>query len=104
VSLTLPSLRLLAALALVAPIGACSVFEGKQDVAEYADDSSITNSIRAKYIEDPVVKFRDVSVTTMDGVVQLGGFVDTPTERSRASQIARSTKGVRAVQNNITVR
>ena len=103
-SLNAPSLRLLAALALAAPIAACSVFEGKQNVAEYADDSSITNSIRAKFIEDPVVKFRDVGVTTMDGVVQLSGFVDTPTERARAGQIARGTKGVRSVQNNIAVR
>jgi len=104
VSLTSPALRLLAALAIAAPIAACSVFEGKQDVAEYTDDSVITNKIRGKFIEDPVVKFRDVSVTTMNGVVQLGGFVDTPTERARAGQIARNTQGVRQVQNGIAVR
>lgn len=102
--LTSSSLRLFAVLALAMPIAACTVFEGRQNVAEYADDSGITNSIRAKYIEDPVVKFRDVSVTTMNGVVQLGGFVDTPSERARAGQIARSTTGVRQVQNNIAVR
>jgi hyperosmotically inducible periplasmic protein len=104
VSLTRPMVSLFAALAVAAPIAACSVFEGRQSVAEYADDSTITNSVRARFVEDPVVKAGDVGVTTMDGVVQLSGFVDSPTERARAGQIARGVKGVRQVRNNINVR
>jgi len=42
------AIRLLVALALAAPVAACDVFEGRQNVTEYADDSTITNTIRAR--------------------------------------------------------
>ena len=45
VSLASLTIRLLTALALAAPVGACEVVEGRQGVAEYADDSTISNSI-----------------------------------------------------------
>ncbi|HJQ58539.1 MAG TPA: BON domain-containing protein [Vineibacter sp.] len=102
--LTSSSLRLLAALLLAVPAAACTVVEGRQTVGEYVDDSTITNNIRAKFIEDPTVKFRDVGVSTMNGVVQLSGFVSTSVERGRAGQIAANTKGVRQVRNDIVVR
>ena len=98
------SIRLLAALALAAPAAACSVMEGQQSVSEYVDDSTITNNIRARYIEDPGVHFGDVGVTTMNGVVQLSGRVNSRTEAARAAQIAAGVKGVRRVDNNIAVR
>jgi osmotically-inducible protein OsmY len=98
------SLRLLAALMLAAPVAACSVFQGQQSVAEYVDDSTITNTIRARYVEDPGVHFGDVGVTTNNGVVQLSGRVNSRTEAVRAAQIAGSVKGVRRVDNGIIVR
>ena len=104
VSTKIATVRLLAALALLAPVTACSVFQGRQDVAEYAEDSVITNTIRARLVDDPVVNFGDVSVTTMNGVVTLSGVVDSSTEAARASQIARGVDGVKAVNNNIAVR
>lgn len=97
-------MRLLAALALLAPVTACSVFQGRQDVAEYTEDSVITNTIRARLVDDPVVNFGDVSVTTMNGVVTLSGVVDSSNEVARASQVARGVDGVKAVNNNIAVR
>ena len=80
------------------------MFEGRQSVASYTDDSVITNTIRARYIEDRVVNFGDVGVTTMNGNVRLSGRVDSSTEASRAAQIARSVDGVRSVENDIMVR
>jgi hyperosmotically inducible protein len=96
--------RLPAALAVAAAISACTVFEGRQDVAGYTNDSVITNTIRAKYVEDPVVNFGDVAVTTMNGNVRLSGRVDSASESARAGQIARSVDGVRSVDNEILVR
>jgi hyperosmotically inducible periplasmic protein len=104
VSLASLTIRLLTALVLAAPVGACDVFQGRQGVAEYADDSAITNSIRAKFIEDPMVHFGDVGVTTLNGNVQLTGRVNSERERQRAAQIARDVKGVRSVKNEIVVR
>jgi hyperosmotically inducible protein len=96
--------RLPAVLAVAAAISACAVFEGRQDVAGYTNDSVITNTIRAKYVEDPVVNFGDVAVTTMNGNVRLSGRVDSGSEAARAGQIARSVDGVRRVDNEIVVR
>jgi osmotically-inducible protein OsmY len=93
-----------AALLVAAVVSGCAVFEGRQDVQAYTSDSVITNSIRAKYVEDPVVNFGDVAVTTLNGNVRLSGRVDSGTEVSRAVQIARSVDGVRSVDNDILVR
>jgi len=104
VKLTASSIRLIAALALAAPIAACDVFAGRQNVAEYVDDSTITNNIRARYIDDPTVHFGDVGVTTLNGNVRLSGRVNSDRERLRAAQVARGVKGVRSVDNEIIVR
>jgi osmotically-inducible protein OsmY len=101
VSLTI---RLLTALVLAAPVVACDVFEGRQGVSGYAEDSNITNTIRARYIEDPRVDFGDVGVTTLNGNVRLSGLVNSERERQQAAQIARGVKGVRSVDNQIAVR
>ena len=98
------TIRLLLALVLAAPVVACDVFQNRQGVAEYADDSVITNSIRARYLDDPMVHFGDVGVTTLNGNVRLTGRVNSERERQRAAQIARAEKGVRSVDNEIAVR
>ena len=103
-SRTSQTIRLLAALVLAAPIAACDVFQGKQNVSEYVDYSTITNGIRAKFVEDSVVHVGEVGVTTLNGNVRLTGMVNSDRERQRAVQIARSEKGVRSVSNEIGIR
>ena len=100
-SLAIP---LLTALALAAPVVGCDVFQGKQNVTEYVDDSTITNGIRAKFVQDSMVHVGDVGVTTLNGNVRLTGIVNSDRERQRAVQIARNEKGVRSVANEITIR
>lgn len=106
VSMALASLaiRLLTALALVVPVGACDVLQGKQNVTEYTDDSTITNTIRTRFVEDSVVHVLDIGVTTLNGNVRLMGQVNSDRERQRAVQIARHVKGVRSVSNEIAIR
>ena len=45
-----------------------------------------------------------IAVETYEGRVQLSGFVNTPEEKAKAEQIARTVNGVMNVQNNITVK
>jgi osmotically-inducible protein OsmY len=45
-----------------------------------------------------------IKVETLNGTVQLSGFAKSNAERAKAESIARNTKGVRSVQNNLTVR
>lgn len=96
--------RAMAVIAVAGSLAACTVVEGRQGVVAYADDSVITNTIRARYVEDPVVNFGDVAVTTMNGNVRLSGRVDSGNEAVRAAQIARAVDGVRSVDNDIVVR
>ena len=98
------TIHLLAALVLVAPIAACDVFQGKQNLTEYADDSTITNTIRARFVEDSVVHVLDIGVTTLNGNVRLMGQVNSDRERQRAVQIAQRVKGVRSVNDEIAIR
>ena len=82
----------------------CSVIRGQETVGQYVDDATITTAIKAKFVEDKTVDAAAIKVETLNGTVQLSGFAKSQAERQMAENIARSTKGVRMVQNNLTVR
>jgi osmotically-inducible protein OsmY len=66
-------------------------------------DGWITAKIQAKYFMDGDVKGRDINVDTVNGVVTLKGSVESDGERRQAEALARSTDGVRQVQNQLTM-
>ncbi len=82
----------------------CSVARDQQTVGSYVDDSGITTAVKAKMAEDKSVSATSISVETLKGTVQLSGFAKSQVEKDRASEIARTTKNVRDVRNNIVVR
>jgi osmotically-inducible protein OsmY len=45
-----------------------------------------------------------VNVQTREGVVQLAGFVDNSTQKSKASEVTRRIAGVKQVDNQIEVK
>ena len=94
----------LAALVLAGSVAGCSLTSGRETAGEYLDDTTITTRVKAALIGDKSVKASQIGVETMQSVVQLSGFVDTPQEKLRAGDIARNISGVREVQNNIAVR
>ena len=67
------------------------------------DDSAITTKVKTQLIGDPATKARHIEVSTRGGVVTLRGQVDSNDERTRAVQIARGTKGVQSVDDDLTV-
>jgi hyperosmotically inducible protein len=67
-------------------------------------DSWLTTKIQAQYFADDDIKARHINVSTRDAVVTLSGFVDTVPQRELAVQIARSTDGVRQVNDRLTLR
>ena len=79
----------------------CAVTRGKETAGAYTKDSEITAKIKADLYKDPAVKGTEVHVTTLNGVVQLSGFIESQTARDRAEQIARSVSGVVEVQNSL---
>ena len=82
----------------------CSVARNQQTVGSYVDDAGITTAVKAKMAEDKSVAATSISVETLNGTVQLSGFAKTQAEKNQAEAIARNTKNVRDVRNNIVVR
>jgi osmotically-inducible protein OsmY len=101
---------LLRALALATIVGAtllgagCSVVRGQQTAASYVDDTALTAAVKAKFVEDKIVSAGSISVETLNGTVQLSGFARSEQEKRQAENIARYTRHVRAVRNDIAVR
>ena len=91
-------------LGLVAFSGGCAATSTQQSTGEYIDDSSITVKVKAAFVKDPLVKAIDVKVETLNGVVMLGGAVNTTEEKAQAGRVAATIKGVTDVRNNITVK
>ena len=89
---------------LAAYIGCASQSAQSRSTGQYVDDKTISAKIKADLIGDPLTKAREIDVNSYKGVVQLSGFVDTPEASQRAEQIARDTKGVVDVKNNIVVK
>ncbi|MGH9145170.1 MAG: BON domain-containing protein [Vicinamibacterales bacterium] len=70
---------------------------------EQASRGWITTKIQGQYFADPDVKGRNIDVTTANGVVTLSGTVDNESARRRAIEIARSTDGVREVEDRLRI-
>jgi osmotically-inducible protein OsmY len=79
----------------------CAVGQGRETSRAYMDDKVIASRIKTALYSDPTVKGTEVSVISLNGVVQLSGFVDNQTARDRAGQIATDTPGVTKVYNNL---
>lgn len=94
----------LLALALTTSLAACAVTSGRETAGEYVDDATITTKVKAAMFDDPSVRGMEISVETMQNVVQLSGFVDSAQTKARAGELARSVTGVREVKNDLVVR
>lgn len=92
------------ALALGAPLASCAAVQGRENTGQYVGDSAITAKVKSGIVNAQALKGLEIHVETMQGTVQLSGFVDTRTQKSQAGAIARSIAGVVAVQNNILVK
>jgi osmotically-inducible protein OsmY len=82
----------------------CAVVRGQETVGAYVDDAAITAAIKAKFVDDKIVSAGSISVETLNGIVQLSGFAKSAAEKNQAEQIARSSKNVRSLRNDIVVR
>ena len=82
----------------------CAVIRGQETPGAYVDDAAITTAVKAKFVEDKTVDAGAIKVETLNGAVQLSGFAKSNAEKNQAEAIARNTKGVREVRNNLAVR
>ena len=74
-----------------------------QKPAESSQDDRITDQVRMRLAGDPDVKGGALDVTVKDGEVVIKGRVDTEKGKNKASKLAKKVKGVKAVDNELSV-
>jgi hyperosmotically inducible protein len=70
---------------------------------EAVSDATITTKVKAGLAKEKNVSATHIKVDTDNGVVKLSGTARSQQESDRAAQIARDTKGVSSVENDIQV-
>ena len=91
------------ALMLTAVVG-CASTSTKEGTGEYVDDTVITTKVKAAIFNEPTLKSAEINVETFKGIVQLGGFVSSQADISKAVELARSVKGVTSVKNDMRLK
>ena len=91
-------------LMLIGTFAACASTRTQESTGEYVDDSVITTKVKSLLAAEDFLKSFQISVETYKGIVQLSGFVNSQQAIDKASQIARSVKGVNSVKNNLIVK
>ena len=71
--------------------------------AKPASDDVIVDQVKLRLSTDPIVKGGGLGVDAKAGVVTLTGVVATAKQKDRAGKVAGKVKGVKRVDNNITV-
>ena len=82
----------------------CAVTRGQSTVGEYIDDTTVTTTVKARFVENKDVDAASIRVETLNGTVLLSGFAKNGLEKETAERIARGVKGVKEVRNEIVVR
>jgi hypothetical protein len=67
------------------------------------DDRAITTDIQSKLFADPVLKTRDIHVSSQQGVVTLAGTVNTELEKGAIERLAQDVNGVKSVNDQLTI-
>src|SRR3954462_15972311 len=91
-----------AAFAILAMAGCMSTPD--RSAGRVLDDKMIASKVKGALNDAKIYKFDDVKVATYKGVVQLSGFVDTPEQKQKASDIVKRGEWVSDVVNNISLK
>jgi hyperosmotically inducible protein len=96
--------NLFLSLLLLTALPSCTENTKRESTGESFDSAVLTTKIKSTFVGDSRLKALDINVKTYKGIVQLSGFVDTQAEADRAVQLARTVKGVKAVNNSLIVK
>jgi hyperosmotically inducible periplasmic protein len=76
---------------------------GERTVGGWVDDVMISSKVKSKLIANSEIRAADIDVSSSRGVVTLIGRVSSEQIRGDAERIARGTKGVTDVNNELLV-
>jgi hyperosmotically inducible protein len=77
--------------------------EAVTETGEVIDDAWITTKVKTDFVNEDALKGSDINVDTNNHVVTLKGTVASLAGKTRAQEIAKTTKGVTKVVNELTV-
>ena len=86
-------------LAIALFLGSAAVYAQKPD----NPDDRISDQVRMRLATDPDVKGGADDVSVAAGVVTIKGRVDTDKGKQKATKLAKKVKGVKSVDNELTV-
>lgn len=73
------------------------------ETGEAITDAWITTKVKTDFVGEDLLKGSDINVDTNNHVVTLKGTVASAAGRARAMEIAKATKGVNRVVDNLTI-
>jgi len=76
---------------------------GETTVGEWIDDVMISSKVKSQLIANTLIRAGDIDVSSSQGVVTLIGRVSSQAVKADAERIARATKGVTDVNNELSV-
>lgn len=76
---------------------------GERTVGSWADDVVISSKVKSKLVGNSEIRAGDIDVSSSQGVVTLIGRVSSDAVKQEAERIARATKGVTDVSNELMV-
>jgi hyperosmotically inducible protein len=76
---------------------------GETTAGEWLDDVMISSKVKSQLIADTSIRAGDIDVSSSQGVVTLIGRVSSQAIKNDAERIARATKGVTDVSNELKV-
>ena len=76
---------------------------GERTVGSWLDDVMISSKVKSKLIANSEIKAGDIDVSSSQGVVTLLGRVSSERIKIEAERIARDTRGVKDVKNELLV-
>jgi hyperosmotically inducible protein len=76
---------------------------GEMTVGSWIDDVMISSKVKAQLVANTLIRAGDIDVSSSQGVVTLIGRVGSQAIKADAERIARETKGVTDVNNELSV-
>ena len=93
----------LATLAAAAALAGCETRPHYVSNAQAVNDATVTANVKSVLVQDPETRGSNISVNTINGQVQLMGFVNSRAEAEEAVHDARGVPGVGSVNDELQI-
>ncbi len=95
---------LAASFASLTSVAGAASSDAKSGAVVYVDDTVLTAKVKAALLGESNLKSNDISVETLNGVVQLSGSMDSQSALDRAIAVAQGVDGVHSVKNEMQLK